>query len=597
MSDKVAEITKFLNPDQKGTWVRNLWTTFDQQRQGWISEKQELRDYVFATDTTKTSNRSLPWKNSTTLPKLCQIRDNLHSNYLQALLPNDKAIKWEAYTPDAAKREVSETITAYMENKARLGKLRSVISEWLYDYIDYGNVFGTVKFEARYKETETEKVADFIGPRGVRISPLDIVFNPLATSFDDGWKIVRSVKTIGELKKLAVTEPEHNFWEQALARREYARDAISGWTPEDFNKAQGYAIDGFGNLLEYYQSNYVEILEFYGDFHDFETGEVHTNRMITVIDRCEVVRDEPINTYSGRAPIRHVGWRRRPDNLYAMGPLDNLVGMQYRIDHLENAKADAFDLAIQPPIVITGEVEHFDWGPSAEIHVDENGKVEELLKNLNAIITSDAQIQALEDKMELFAGAPREAMGIRTPGEKTALEVQTLSNAAAKIFQEKITTFEVEFFEPILNDMLETAHRNLDTSDIIRVVDSDIGVEKFITITKESITAAGIIRPVGARHFAQKAQELQNLVGIFSSPMYQIIAPHTSGKNLAKFVEDVTDIRAYKIFRDNVAVIEQMETQELVNQAREDLQVQQQVPGEGANIPPTEEPVNDEQPI
>jgi hypothetical protein len=27
-----------------------------------------------------------------------------------------------------------------------------------------------------------------------------------------------------------------------------------------------------------------------------------------------------------------------------MGPLDNLVGLQYRIDHLENAKADALDL-------------------------------------------------------------------------------------------------------------------------------------------------------------------------------------------------------------------------------------------------------------
>lgn len=584
MADKVAEIRQFLNPDEKAAWVRHLWTSYDNERQSWIAEKQELRNFTFATDTTKTSNNSLPWKNSTTLPKLCQIRDNLHSNYLQALIPNDKAFQWVAYTEDAAQKSVAKTITAYIENKAREGGLRSVISDWLYDYIDYGNVFGTVAFESRYKNTEKEKVADYIGPKGVRISPLDIVFNPTAASFDESFKIIRSMKTIGELKKLAATEPEHAFWQDAIDRREIYFAHAGAWLSEDWEKAEAYSIDGFGNLREYYSSNVVEVLEFFGDYYNDETGELMTNRMITVVDRCMVVRDEEIKTYSGRAPIHHVGWRKRPDNLYAMGPLDNLVGMQYRIDHLENAKADAFDLCIQPPLKIIGEVEEFDWGPSAEIHIDEQGDVQELLQNLNSIITSDNQIQLLEDKMELFAGAPREAMGIRTPGEKTALEVQTLATAAAKIFQEKITTFEVDFFEPILNDMLEAAHRNLETSDVIRVIDNDIGVEEFITITKDDITANGIIRPVGARHFAQQAQELQNLIGIFNSNMLQFIAPHTSGKNLAKFVEDLTNIRGYQIFRDNIAVIEQMETQELINQGQEDLAVQQQVPTEGASI-------------
>jgi hypothetical protein len=40
-----------------------------------------------------------------------------------------------------------------------------------------------------------------------------------------------------------------------------------------------------------------------------------------------------------------------------MGPLDNLVGMQYRIDHLENLKADVFDLIAFPPLKIKGYVE------------------------------------------------------------------------------------------------------------------------------------------------------------------------------------------------------------------------------------------------
>ena len=137
-----------------------------------------------------------------------------------------------------------------------------------------------------------------------------------------------------------------------------------------------------------------------------------------------------------------------------MGPLDNLVGLQYRIDHLENLKADAMDLAVHPPVVVYGDVDPFDWGPGVQIPIVSDGKIEELGKNLNSIITADQQIATYEQKMEEYAGAPKQAMGIRTPGEKTAFEVQQLENAAGRIFQEKVTQFEMMMVEPVLNLML-----------------------------------------------------------------------------------------------------------------------------------------------
>lgn len=588
MSDKVAEIQAIMSPDRIGAWISNLWNNYYNQMAGKRAEWSELDKYIFATDTTTTSNNSLPWKNSTTLPKLTQIRDNLHSNYLSSLFPNDKWLQWKGYTKKDANRKKAQAITAYMENKTRESGYRTVVSHLLYDYIDRGNCFSTVSFEKRYNTyADGSKIPGFIGPRGVRIDPQDIIFNPLATSFEDTFKIIRSVKTIGELKKLAATEPEHKFWLKAIERREKLSGHIGAMSREDFEKAEQYSVDGFGNLYEYYQSQYVEILEFYGDFHDQVTGELQTNRMITIVDRACEVRNEPIATYSGRAPIRHVGWRLRPNNLWAMGPLDNLVGMQYRIDHLENLKADAMDLAVHPPLAIIGEVEEFDWKPGAEIHMDEGGTISEVAKNLNAIITTDNQIQAIENRMELYAGAPREAMGIRTPGEKTALEVQTLNNAAGRIFQEKVTNFELNIMEPNLNDQLEIAVRNFDETDVIRTMDNELGIEQFKTITVEDITASGVLRPVGARHFAQQAQELQNIIGIFSSPIAQMIAPHTSGKAMALFVEDVTSLTGYDMFRPNVAVIEAHETQSLAQQSQEDQQVAASMPADNNSVAPT----------
>lgn len=579
---KVLEIAEAFQQDEPSGFVSHMWDNFNNQRQEKINEWLELRNYVFATDTSSTSNASLPWKNSTTLPKLCQIRDNLHSNYLSSLFPNDRWMKWVGYSQEDSVRNKAEAIEAYMMNKVRESRSRTEFSRLLYDYIDYGNAFATVSFETTYKELpDGTRVPEYIGPRLHRISPLDIVFNPLASDFRDTFKIVRSVKTIGELKRLAAIDPEQSYWLDAIERREELTRKLGGYSIEDFTKAVGYQVDGFGSLYEYFQSDYVEILTFYGDFHDKETGEIRTNQEITVVDRSYTVDQRDIPSWLGHAPIYHVGWRFRPDNLWSMGPLDNLVGMQYRIDHLENLKADAMDLSVHPPLKVIGEVEEFVWGPGEEIHIDENGDVQELGQNLNGIVMASNEIQSLEDRMEMYAGAPREAMGVRTPGEKTALEVQTLSNAAGRIFQEKITSFEIELLEPVLNAMLETSKRNLDQADVIRVMDSDIGLESFMTVTKDDITANGKIRPIGARHFAKQSQDLQNLVGVMNSPVGQMIAPHTSSKELSRFVDDVMGLSGWNIFRPNVAIAEQAETQGLMNQAQEDMEVQAQAPSEG----------------
>ena len=579
---KVAEIQETTGQDAGSAWVSNLWDKFNHQRANKIAEWSELRDYVFATDTSSTTNSTLPWKNSTTIPKLCQIRDNLFTNYVSALFPNDNWVKWEAYSREDAHKRKAEAIEGYMSNKVREAKFVTEIEKCLYDYIDTGNAFVTSHFEARYKEAvDGAIIPDYVGPRAQRISPLDIVFNPLASSFDESFKIVRSVKTIGELKKLAATDPDQKFWAEAVQRREEIQRMAGGMSHEDFEKAVGYSADGFGSMFEYYMSDYVEILEFFGDYHDSDTGELSTDRIITVVDRSMEVRNEPIPTWFTGANIRHVGWRFRPDNLWAMGPLDNLVGLQYRLDHLENLKADAMDLTVHPPLKVIGEVEEFVWGPGVEISIDENGDVQELGKNLNGIMAAASEMAAIEDRMELYAGAPREAAGIRTPGEKTLGEVMQLATAAGRIFQAKVNNFEVNLLEPLLNDMLETSRRNLDITDIIRVTDNELGIQDFLSVTREDITANGVVRPVGARHFAKQSQDLQNLMTVFNSPLGQMITPHTSTEAMTDFVNDITGLHGYNIFSPNAGIFEQAEMQSTAATVQEETLVRDTAPVEG----------------
>lgn len=587
MSDKVAELRFKLNPETSlARAVVDQYETFRQNRSAWEAEQLELRNYLFATDTSKTSNQDLPWRNKTTLPKLTQIRDNLHANYIAALFPNDDWLKWEGETQEDQIK--AQAIENYMKNKIKMGGFRETISRLLLDYIDYGNAFADAGWVEDYKEYEGETIAGFIGPKAIRLDPMNHFINPASASYHGSPKITRKIITLGELKLMASRNPEMRYLSEALGRAEKRRGQFNSgyYTVEDFKKAQGYTVDGFGNLYEYYQSPYVEIIELEGNIHDSDSGELLEDYVITIMDRAIVIRQEPIKTWLPTGTKHHAAWRIRPDNLYGMGPLHNLVGMQYRIDHLENLKADVFDLIAFPPLKIRGEVEEFNWGPLEQIHLTNPEDDVDMLNPDTTALQADLQIQLLEEKMEQYAGAPRDAMGIRTPGEKTAFEVEQLQSAAARIFAEKVQNFEVTLLEPLLNSMLEIAKRNMTEREIVRVMDDDIGVEAFASVSKEDITANGKLRPIGARHFSAQRLLIQNLVNTFNSPVGQMVMPHTSGKNLAKLLESTYGLERYELFRDNIAVIEQMETQRLVQAAQQTLGEEQMVD--------TEDPETDE---
>lgn len=578
-SKKVLEIREILSQDNLAKQLVFMYNNWSLQRMEKEAEWRELRNYLFATDTTKTTNSKLPWKNKTTLPKLTQIRDNLHANYTDATFPNDDWLRWEGYSQDDVTLEKRRTIEAYMKNKCRESGFRETISQLLYDYIDYGNCFADVIWENNsYKDPVTgETIVNYIGPKVVRISPFDITFNPISASFKDSPKFIRFMKTVGELKKQLQVQPELKFNEEAFNKIISTRNRLNSFEREDIAKAEALRIDGFGSLQEYYQSGIVELLEFRGTIYDQENDQLLENRIITIADRSTILRNIPDPSWLGQDNLEHVGWRDRPDNLYGMGPLDNLVGLQYRLDHLENLKADALDQTILPPKVIIGEVEPFEWGPDANIHVPEDGDVRTLPPNAAAFQVNN-EIGSILAIMEEMAGAPKEAMGIRTPGEKTAFEVQTLQNAAGRIFQHKVNKFEIEFMEKLLNTMLEVARRNMDSGDLIRVLDDDLGVTTFINIKKEDITAKGHLRPVGSRHYATRAQLLQNLSGVFNSQIGAMITPHVSAKKLASLIEDVMGFEKYEFIKDNVMVFEQAETQKLINEQQQGIEAEASVP-------------------
>jgi hypothetical protein len=586
MAGKVLIIDDILIPDRLAYNIANQYISWENDRQVKVGEWEEIQRYIFATDTTKTSNAKLPWSNKTTIPKLCQIRDNLFANYMATLFPKRNHTEWEADSQDDNDRIKKEAIQSYMFWAMDRDEFYSEARKIVADYIDYGNCFATVDWSDRSNSSDPLKQKKgYVGPIIRRISPLDIVFNPSAPNFASAPKIVRSLVSLGEVKGLL--EQSSSTDEDRLAAEElytYLKD-IRGkvgtspakgktWTVKDAI----YNVAGFDSFNAYLCSNTVEVLTFYGDIYDEERDEFLRDVVIKVVDRHKVIYNKPNDSVFGTAPIYHTGWRIRPDNLWAMGPLDNLVGMQYRLDHLENLKADATDMAAFPVFKIKGHVEEFEWAPLERIYVGDDSDVSLLTPPVQTL-QINSELANIERLMEEMAGSPREAMGFRTPGEKTAYEVKSMENGASRIFQSKVTQLEMSMFEYLCNAMLELARRMI-TKTTIRAFDPEFNTNIFSEITAEDISGNGRIKPVAARNFAQKSELVQNLSNFFASSIGsdQDVKRHFSSIRLAQMIEQILDLENYHLVLENVRLSEQADAQRLMNSQQEQVAMDTMTP-------------------
>ena len=589
MPGRTLDISEMLTPDTLACRIAEMFIDWENSRQPVVAEWQETRRYLFATDTTTTTNSKLPWKNKTTIPKLTQIRDNLIANYMATLFPKRKWLVWEGDSEGDNTKEKKDAIEGYMKWVVEQTAFKKEIQKMVADYIDVGNCFASPQWiDERVQvnaPNEPKLQTGYVGPSAKRISALDIVFNPVADDFMKSPKIVRVMLTMGEVRKLLEQLTTEENKDDIRELFQYMLDIRENVSAHQNTGGNGFTekdtylqVDGFNSYAHYLGSSYVELLYFFGDLYDIEGNKFYPNHKIIVLDRHKILSKEPNPSFFGYPPIYHAGWRVRQDNLWAMSPLANLIGLQYRIDHLENLKADVFDLNAFPVLKIKGYVEDFEWGPMERIYTGDDGDVE-IVAPPPEILQVNNEIQLLADTMEQMAGAPKEAMGFRNPGEKTMYEVQRLENAYNRIFQNKVAQFEEYVLEPLLNGMLELARRKMDSTQIPSF-NSELSFTTFMTLTPEDITGAGRIRPLAARHFAERAEVLQNLNTFFQSPAWQdpTVNVHFSGQNIAFMLEEFFDIEDWDIVSPYIRVSEQADAQRQMNVAEEQVGMEAQTP-------------------
>tara|TARA_B100000519_G_C14199864_1_gene417314 strand:+ start:68 stop:928 length:861 start_codon:yes stop_codon:yes gene_type:complete len=248
--------------------------------------------------------------------------------------------------------------------------------------------------------------------------------------------------------------------------------------------------------------------------------------------------------------------------------------MQYRIDHLENLKADVFDVIAQPVFFIKGDdVQEPSEGyrPGATYYGGVDSDVRTITPDATAL-NADNQIALYQRMMEEMAGAPPETRGIRTPGEKTAFEVSKLDQNATMMFVDKARIFE-RMLESMLKESFELMLLNFDIEDYKEIFGDEAEDLGLRALSMESELSRGEFQAIGARHWTRRNRETLEINNFMSGPMQDPkIRAHVSGIALADYWERKLNLEDEGIVEENAGVKEDVRLQAIAQEEAQRLQ-------------------------
>lgn len=560
----------FVTPAEKAEFVTRLWTEWDAARDPAISKWREIEAYRYATDTNSLPNAKGAFTHSTHMPVAAAIAQDLEAILLQVVMPHEDWFTFEPMDSQAARKDQRKTIVSYLKNRHALNGYTDEVAKLRSDLVTYGNCFSQV-FHANESRGEQ---SGYVGPKVRRVSPYDIAFDPTAVDFSCTPKVIREIITLGELKRrgdAGILDSE--TVNKLLHGRGNFANSDAG---EDKNEQ--YVPLGFGTYQQYIQSGFIELLWFYGDVYDQENIELHESQIVVVADSEEVLLEDTIKTSTGKPHIFQSVWQKLPDNLWGQGPLENIIGLNYQVNHRENAKSEALDRLIYPDKIYQGDVEEMYDDETGQMTylAPEGGGVQELAINTQ-FFSFDLHIDRLQHSARSAARLPSDLTGFRSQGEKTLGEVTALTEGGMRGFIDKAADFERSSLEKHLGAEIELAYDNFGSA--FKVPNkNEGGFIEMLNVTKEDLAVNGILIPRGAKRFARKNQMLSTLTQLSATPLAQVIALHTSGKGATELVNELLETHDTGLFEEFAQILEQGEAQQIMNQVEQSNAMQASQP-------------------
>lgn len=406
-------------------------------------------------------------------PVTFEVVEQLHSALLEGLMPN-QTLPFSVQGRSEADHAKAADVKLLLESKLAEAKLYPTLHAFLKQLLLYGNSVLALPWKKEsqlmprleplkklgvtvgYLPVQEEQVC-YDAPAFEVLNLFDVVVDPQADSLNDGTLIRQCRSHLEALKASGLY--------QGL-------------------EAVAVALEG---LKE--QPQTLTLLEGWGHF-TLPSGERLEGCVLTLVKETgTLIRCEAMGLPQGQKPFLWATLTPLPQQLYGLGCVQPVLGLQYAINALSNQKLDVLNLCINAPYtyLITDDIfdpETVMHRPGALIPVKSHETLRPLALPAQNLDAAYQEIADLRQEMLEATGVHRlqAESGNRLNG-RTALEVQALVSQGQQKLGGTLSHLEQSFLEPLLGRVYRSMQHFMAGQNVVRRVGKDGGVQYHTVAT------------------------------------------------------------------------------------------------------------------
>jgi hypothetical protein len=458
------------------TRIIETFNTWQQQRSGLLHIWQQCWDAYLCHE--EGISNSAHQRSRLVRPVLFECVEAIHAHIMTSLFPanepffsvNSKASTASVSNASAVanNQDPAKTVEQLMRSQLDAMAFREQFALFLKQAIVTGNSIAAIPWVHETQTVRQREPIHLLGvPVGEQVIELektirqgagfdvldvaDVVSDPSAAQFGDGWIIRRTRRRLSDLKASGLYEH---------------LDGVENWVSSQASKKSSKLLGQLPNS----ESPMLTVLECWGDLeHD---GNHYTNHVCTVIVSPSestggkalgrVIRLAPNPYYHGRKPFIFSSFIPVPNEIYGLSPIEKCLGLQQAINTLTNQKLDVINISINNPFTYLINDDVFDpdtvvTSPGALIPVKSHETLRPI-QYLNNYTVAFQEIADLKQEVEESTGAFKLLKGGSQAAEmlasRTATEVTAMVEGGAQKLTSILAHFENRVLQPYLDLVL-----------------------------------------------------------------------------------------------------------------------------------------------
>ena len=367
------------------------------------------------------------------------------------------------------------------------------------------------------------------------LSNFDVYVDPTVGDPNEGDFIRKFTKTKAELLQL-IDEGVYDFPKEDVLKI----SSDNGWDLSNTHKHTLKTFEGI-DTQPWSPSELVELIEFWGDVYDNETGECIKDQVVTLLNG-EVIAWEDNPFWCGK-PFIIGTYSKTGNSPYGFGGVQPVLGMLHELDIVTNQRLDNLELAINNMWTLRSDgvlqPEEVYTEPGRVLLVGDHGDLQPLTQQNQAWAVTYQEAGLLEQSIDKSFGTGNYiSSNQQRSGERvTATEVAAVREAGGNRLSTVHKHIEETALIPFLAKLFSLVQQFTIAPVTVRVAGDGADEYNYFELEPTDLNMQVKLRPVGSDNVIERREYVQSRLEFVQSISG---IPEVAAKlNMDKFLTDL----------------------------------------------------------